>query len=81
MKVFCKNCKFLHHNFFDYNILTCCATYEHTITDPIVGERLLNIRAIRMHPVDRNQGFNCKYYKRSFWKFWVKDKKEKETNE
>ena len=74
VKVYCKNCK----NFIEYacsetgytrycNILTTI-NYEYS---PVYG-RLRRIQSIQDN-FNLNKNFNCKYYKRKWWKFWIKD--------
>ena len=63
-KVYCKDCKYLHHNFFDYDIVYCEKNYEKKLrNDPIYGEKAyVKIEIPVKHPTVRNKNFDCEYF-------------------
>ena len=75
MKVYCINCKFLHFNFLDNDIVSCEVKHEWSkVVDPVHGTHYIKVPVTQYHPSNRNRDFDCEYYKRIWWKFWVKEK-------
>jgi hypothetical protein len=62
MKIYCKNCKYLSKNCFGSKI--CMADGFKNVYGQNVGERICE---------ERNKNFDCRYYKKLWYKFWVKD--------
>lgn len=63
-EVYCKDCKFLHRNTFDYGILTCERKYgiPYKVKDSIKGEiEEANLLPV-LHPTIRNNDLNCGYF-------------------
>ena len=63
-EVYCKDCRFLHHNWFDHDIVTCEKKYgkphkvKHSVHGEIEEENLIDT----MHPTVRNSDFDCRYF-------------------
>lgn len=67
-KVFCKDCKYFHHNSFDVTIISCTKTsLARTKLDPCYGLITEIDELPSIHPRDRNQHFNCQYFTKKRW--------------
>jgi len=69
-KVFCKNCKYSHYNGDGY----CLSAKAHSMSIYTLGDKLSLFNKF-VNDVDKetyNQDGECKYYKKSWYKFWVK---------
>lgn len=66
--VFCKDCKFNHHVFFTH----CYAepNVKRIAKNPATGKTEAYLKDRSSAPF--NQNYDCPYYKRKWWKFWVK---------
>ncbi len=66
MRVYCKNCKWK-----DYNTMSIyakrCRIYLEELTP--IGNKTEFFGVCE----ERNKDFNCQYYIKIFWKFWIKD--------
>ena len=71
MKVYCKNCRY--YKFVSSVFLSCSYHY----CKYVLGEKSnwkTEYNDTVGNPEDQNKLNNCKYYKRSWYKFWVKEK-------
>ncbi len=55
-EIYCKNCEFAHGNF------VCYWNALQLLKEDITGEEM---------KAYLNEKYNCRYYKRKWWKFWV----------
>ena len=68
-KVYCKNCKYYIPFWNNYTTEVCGSEsefYSNAIGDECVDARYC--KAI-------NKNYDCEYYERKWWKFWIKAKK------
>jgi len=73
-KVFCKDCKWFEH-LLDYTPIMCRAKTGETIIDYVYGHyqaRIDERPGSKRYPNDRKTN-GCTYYKRRWWKWWVKE--------
>jgi len=79
-KVYCYNCRYFDSIIInDYCTWNCYAPTGKIINDYIVGkykERINLPVYSEKYPNNRNTS-GCKYYKRKWWKFWIKEKENK----
>jgi len=81
-KVYCCNCRyFVQATIGDYCAWSdyCRAPTGRIINDYIIGEYKERIN-LPVHSEDYPNNRNtsgCKYYKRKWWKFWIKEKENK----
>ncbi len=80
-KVYCKNCKYYDRRevgkLMDTDIiLNRCLKLSKVFRDSIGDLCITDI----MDCKDQNAHKNCKYYKRKWWKFWIKKEKQKSKN-
>ncbi len=74
-KIHCKDCRYLHHNTFDYHLLTC--TIKHVTKpayDVVYGDHTMQEAVPTMHPTVRNSNSDCKLYKNALtspWAFFI----------
>ena len=63
-EVYCKDCKFLHRNWFDHELLTCERKYgfPYTVKHPVNGELEARQLLAKMHPTDRNHDIQCMWF-------------------
>ena len=63
-EVYCKDCKFIHYNWFDSAILTCERKYGlvYKVKHPVYGEVEEENLVAKMHPTDRNRDLDCRYF-------------------
>ena len=67
-RLICNDCRFLHHNHFDYNIISCEVKYEKIKKNNCVrGDYYENVAIPTRHPTVRNRDFNCKYFTKKRW--------------
>ncbi len=73
MAVYCKDCKFLHRNFFDQEIVTCEVIKKVERTDPVTGPYTDIVRDEPVNPHTRNTDCKCPFYQKTFMKgIWDK---------
>ena len=75
IKVYCKNCKYIKYIDEDCKSGYVC-TYFHDKKiedDYVVGKRKIGGYWDADSSDYPNRNYNCKYYKRKWWKFWVED--------
>jgi hypothetical protein len=78
MKKYCKNCKFYKYKNMGYftqvYIKMCFAlSEEHIDIDCITGKKDKWNDFIDLEKNNLNEEYNCKYYIRKWYKFWVED--------
>lgn len=76
-KVYCKNCKWSEERgYFDYGRKhwDWFCKLKDKITIDCIGDRITDFRESFCEKV--NEKFDCKHYKRKWWKFWIKNEKD-----
>lgn len=63
----CKNCKF---NLYPYQDFCSPEIKGNEYIDRYEGKIKTNHVCLNVHEINAN--LNCKYYKRKWWKFWIK---------
>ena len=66
MKKYCSNCKYYY-----WQIMRCVAPQNLIKIDYFWGDT----NEYKEHPAFINLNNNCPYYKRKWWKFWIKANK------
>jgi len=76
MKIYCKNCKFrkgfIKHIHSTIVFYYCRAIKEDEVFNKYTGIYLRYKKYF--NNFNHNKTGKCKYYKRSWWKFWIKER-------
>jgi hypothetical protein len=74
MKVYCENCKYLIDGDFYPSLNKCKYKNNKKIIQIYRYYNTIKTLRYEKHPGELNKNNSCEWYKRKFWKFWIKDK-------
>ena len=82
-KVYCKNCKYSKYydneelKFkIDFNYGNWFCSFKDKVVIDCIGDKITIGDFSTSACQNINRTFNCKHYKRKWWKFWIKDEKD-----